>query len=203
MTSLWKEALLGLWLAAYGAMYLLYKCGRLAKDYHRDVLALGAIALVTVGFFWPILFTETWMPSGGGDLVSFLYPNYRFAAQSLRRGIIPLWNPHLYSGAPFAADNQSGLFYPINLLFFLLTPELTYQTMELMAVFHFFLAGAFMYICLRNLQTYEFTNLRRYAALLGAIAFMFSDLFVTHFGNLNMIAVAAWLPLIFLCYHRA
>ena len=32
---------------------------------------------------------------------------------------------------------------------------------------------------------------------------MFSDLFVTHFGNLNMIAVAAWLPLIFLCYHRA
>ncbi len=203
MTSLWKEALLGLWLAAYGAMNLLYKCGRLAKDYHRDVLALGAIALATVGFFWPILFTETWMPSGGGDLVSFLYPNYRFAAQSLRRGIIPLWNPHLYSGAPFAADNQSGLFYPINLLFFLLTPELTYQTMELMAVFHFFLAGAFMYICLRNLQTYEFTNLRRYAALLGAIAFMFSDLFVTHFGNLNMIAVAAWLPLIFLCYHRA
>jgi uncharacterized membrane protein YgcG len=32
---------------------------------------------------------------------------------------------------------------------------------------------------------------------------MFSDLLVTHFGNLNMIAVAAWLPLIFLCYHRA
>jgi len=47
------------------------------------------------------------------------------------------------------------------------------------------------------------TGVSRPAALAGAIAFMFSDLFVTHFGNLNMIAVAAWLPLIFLCYHRA
>ena len=75
--------------------------------------------------------------------------------------------------------------------------------MELLAVLHFFLAGALMYICLRNLRIYEVTNLRRLAALSGAIAFMFSDLFVTHFGNLNMIAVAAWLPLIFLCYHRA
>src|SRR5690606_28562821 len=41
------------------------------------------------------------------------------------------------------------------------------------------------------------------AAFFGAIAFEFSDLFIVHFGNLNMIAVAAWLPLIFLIYHHA
>ncbi len=208
----WLLGLFGLWLAAYAIARWLHCRGRLAKDYHRDVLALGVIALATLGFFWQLFFTnDTWMPSGGGDLVSFLYPLYRFAARNLRRGIVPLWNPYLYGGAPFAADNQSGLFYPVNLLFFLLFPEVTYSTMELLAVFHFFLAGAFMYICLRNLRIYEFTNLRiceftnlrRYAALSGAITFMFSDLFITHFGNLNMIAVAAWLPLIFLCYHRA
>ncbi len=208
----WLPGLFVLWLAAYAIARWLHGQGRLAKDYHRDVLALGVIALATLGFFWQLFFTnDTWMPSGGGDLVSFLYPLYRFAARNLRRGIVPLWNPYLYGGAPFAADNQSGLFYPVNLLFFLLFPEVTYSTMELLAVFHFFLAGAFMYICLRNLRIhestnsriYEFTNLRRYAALSGAITFMFSDLFVTHFGNLNMIAVAAWLPLIFLCYHRA
>ena len=61
-------------------------------------------------------------------------------------------NPYLYGGAPFAADNQSGLFYAVNLLFFLLFPEVTYSTMELLAVFHFFLAGALMYICLRSLK---------------------------------------------------
>ncbi len=219
----WLLGLLVLWLAAYAVACWLHRRepalslskGRLGGDYHRDVLALGIIALATLGFFWQLFFTDdTWMPSGGGDLVSFLYPLYRFAARSLRRGIVPLWNPYLYGGAPFAADNQSGLFYPVNLLFFLIFPEVTYSTMELLAVFHFFLAGTFMYICLRSLpasqrpsvsasKRYDAKPLSRLAALAGAIAFMFSDLFITHFGNLNMIAVAAWLPLIFLCYHRA
>jgi len=225
----WLPGLFGLWLAAYAITRWLHRRGRLAQDYHRDVLALGVIALATIGFFWQLFFTDdTWMPSGGGDLVSFLYPLYRFAARNLRRGVVPLWNPYLYGGAPFAADNQSGLFYPVNLLFFLFFPDVTYPTMELLAIFHFFLAGAFMYICLRSLRpeqdfdelsravrdsgpNLETRNpkpethhrLSRSAALAGAVALMFSDLFVTHFGNLNMIAVAAWLPLIFVCYHRA
>ena len=85
--------------------------------------ATGLLALATVGFFWQILLTpNTWMPAGGGDLAPFLYPNYRFAAESIRQGVIPLWNPHLYSGSPFAADIQSGLFYPINLLAFSTCP---------------------------------------------------------------------------------
>ncbi len=221
----WLLGLFGLWLVAYAIACWFHR--RLGRDYHRDVLALGIIALATLGFFWQLFFTaDTWMPSGGGDLVSFLYPLYHFAARNLRRGIVPLWNPYLYGGAPFAADNQSGLFYPVNLLFFLLFPEITYPTMELLAVFHFFLAGTSMYICLHSLSlrgaerrsnlppsmrmqpgdcfaTLAMTGLSRWAALAGAIAFMFSDLFVTHFGNLNMIAVAAWLPLIFLFYHRA
>jgi len=217
----WLPGLFGLWLSACAITRWLHRRGRLARDYHRDVLALGVIALAIIGFFWQLSFTaETWMPAGGGDLVSFLYPIYHFAARSLRRGIIPLWNPYLYGGAPFVADNQSGFFYPVNLLFFLLFPEVTYSTMELLAVFHFFLAGAFMYVCLRSLRPEQVRDsgpnpetrnpkpetrhrLSRPAALAGAVAFMFSDLFVTHFGNLNMIAVAAWLPLIFLCYHRA
>ncbi len=111
------------------------------------------LALASVGFFWQILFTSTtWMPAGGGDLAPFLYPNYHFAAEQLRQGVIPLWNPHLYSGAPFAADIQSGLFYPVNLLVFLLVPDLTYEWLEYLAVFHFWLAGITMYLCLRLLR---------------------------------------------------
>jgi hypothetical protein len=195
-------ALAGLWLVIYLVLRYLYQQGRLGDDYHRDALALGAIALATVGFFWQVLFTpNTYMPAGGGDLASFLYPVYHYAARSLKQGVIPLWNPYLYGGAPFVGDIQSGLFYPVNLLAFLLVPELTYPIMEFMAVLHFFLAGTAMYFCLRYLEPRARMN--RLAALGGAVAFMFSDLFVTHFGNLNMIAVAAWLPLIFLFYHRA
>lgn len=168
------------------------------------LVVAGLLALLTAGFFWQILFLpDTWMPAGGGDLAPFIYPNYRFAAEQLRQGTIPLWNPHLYSGSPFAADIQSGLFYPVNLLVFLLAPELTYQWLEYLAVFHFWLAGVTMYVCLRLLRPVPAIAgpVGALPALAGAIAFEFSDLFIVHFGNLNMIAVAAWLPLIFLLFH--
>ncbi|MCB0177773.1 MAG: YfhO family protein [Anaerolineae bacterium] len=192
---------------------------RLNKKFVTECIAAGALlALAAVGFFWQILLTpNTWMPAGGGDLAPFLYPNYRFAAENLRHGIIPLWNPHLYSGVPFAADIQSGLFYPINIVIFLLVPNLTYEWLEYLAIFHFWLAGMTMYLCLRlmrpeenvewGMKNEEIVGLSRsigpVAALAGALAFQFSDLFIVHFGNLNMIAVAAWLPLIFLLFHRS
>jgi hypothetical protein len=189
--------LLAAWLIAYLAIR------RLARAWAQDWLAVGVLALATVGFFWRVLFAAGWMPAGGGDMAPFLYPNYRFAAASLKRGVIPLWNPYLYGGMPFAADIQSGLFYPPNLALFLLWPEITYRTLEHLAIFHFFLAGVFMYFCLRGLSENGQESLSRPSALAGAVAFMFSDLFVVHFGNLNMIAVAAWLPLVFLLFHRA
>ena len=189
------------WLAVTLGLWQLQRRGRLHGDYYRDALALGALGLATAGFFWRLLFTAgVWMPVGGGDLVSFLYPLYSFAARSLRAGDVPLWNPYLYGGAPFVADNQSGVFYPPNLLFFLLQPGLSYRAMEWLAVAHFYLAGVCAYFGLRYMVQ---PPLKRWAALAGALAFMFSDLFVTHFGNLNMIACAAWLPLIFCLFRRA
>lgn len=199
----------------YTVLALLHRQGRLAHDWHRDLLAIGAILGCVIAFYWPLLFTESWIPKGGGDLASFIYPIYTFAARWIRRGIVPLWNPHLYLGMPFVADNQSGLFYPINLLFFALVPELTYQAVELMSVFHVFLAGVLAYLLLRDLPSLRVAAEReaiagdttrkvgRIPAAVGAIAYMLSDLFVVHPGNLNIVATAAWLPLALLCFRRA
>jgi hypothetical protein len=162
-----------------------------------DLLSLVLLALVVVAFFWPLVFAGYWIPHGGGDLVSFLWPMYRFSARSLWAGEIPLWNPHLYSGAPYVADNQSGVFYPINLLAFALFGEPSYEVMEGLVVFHIWLAGAATFALLRGM------GLRRPAALFGGITFALSDLFVTHVGNLNLNATAAWLPLLLLLTHRA
>ncbi len=167
----------------------------------REAACVALLALVAVVFFWPVVSGRAWLPRGGGDSVSFLFPMYRFAADSLHDGVIPFWNPHQYAGAPFLADNQSGLFYPFNLLLFLLRPGFGYGGIEALVVWHFFLAGAAMYACLRLLRPE--IPLGRPAALLGALAFMLSDVFITHIGNLNLIAVAAWLPLAFLGVHRA
>jgi hypothetical protein len=162
-----------------------------------DLVSLALLTLVVLAFFWPLVFAGYWIPHGGGDLVSFLWPMYRFSARSLWAGETPLWNPHLYSGAPYIADNQSGVFYPINLLAFALFGEPSYAVMEGLVVFHIWLAGATTFALLRGL------SLRRPAALLGGIAFSLSDLFITHIGNLNLNATAAWLPLLLLLTHRA
>ena len=194
------------WILLYVGSRIQRRRGRLDEDLDRDLLGIGALALLAVGFFWrPLLAGDIWMPADGGDLASFLYPTYRFAAESLRQGILPLWNPHLYGGMPFIGDIQSGLLYPVYLIAYLLTPELTYRFLEGLAAFHVFLAGATMYLFLRFLRPREHAGdrVRRLACLAGAVAFMFSDMFITHFGNLNMIAVSAWLPLVFLLFHRS
>ena len=167
----------------------------------KEALPLLLLALAVVIFFWPVLSGRAWLPKGGGDSVSFVFPMYRFAADSLRSGVVPFWNPHQYAGTPFLADNQSGLFYPFNLLLFLLWPNFSYSAIELLVIWHFFFAGAAMYACLRLMR--PDAPIGRPAATLGAMAFMFSDVFITHIGNLNLIAVAAWLPLAFLGLHRA
>lgn len=190
--------------------------GEQREDSWRDVLVIGVIGIATAGFFWRILFGGAWMPAGGGDLANFLYPTYKFAAESWRGGVVPLWNPYLFAGQPFLGDIQSSLFYPINLLTFFLSAPLAFRDMEYLSVLHFAIAGAGMYAFLRwgkwrmangesrNSET-SITNYRlhRFSALTGAIAFEFSDLFIIHFGNLNLIATAAWLPLVLLFYRRA
>ncbi len=168
-----------------------------------DCGALLVLAVITAAFFWRFLTSDSvYFPSGGGDLASFLLPMYTFIARSLRDGVLPLWNPYLYGGAPFAADIQTGLFYPLHLLVFTLVPAVTYRLLENLAVLHVWLAGACMYVCLRGLLP-DSHAVKIPPALAGATAFMLSDFFVVHLGNLNMIEAAAWLPLTFVLLHRA
>jgi hypothetical protein len=168
----------------------------------RDALALLLLAISALAFFWPLIVQGQWLPQGGGDLVSFLWPQYQFAAESIKSGSLPLWNPHLYSGAPFLADNQAGVLYPINLLAFLVFPQITYQVMEGLVIFHLWLAGACMFAALRLWPTSNSSSIGRGGALLGAVAFMFNDVLITHLGNLNLIAAAAWLPLALALFAR-
>ena len=190
--------LLILWLILFGLTRFAFQRGRLKTPWHRDVVGLGLLALATLGFFWRVVVGQNWMPADGGDLVSFLFPTYRFAAAALHQGAWPLWNPALYGGAPHVGDIQAGFLYPPNLLLFLLKPDFPYVALQWLSIGHIWFAGAGMYLLLaRGLRV------RRVAALTGALAFMFSDAFLTHFGNLNFNAVASWLPWVFWAFCRS
>lgn len=155
-----------------------------------DLAALVGLIVVDLLLFWPVIFNGQFVPRGGGDLVSFLYPRYAFAAQAIRNRTLPLWDPYLYSGQPYLADVQSGLLYPINLLAFALFRSFDYHKLELMAIAHYALAGIFAYILARQLR------FGRFGALTAAITWEASGFLVAHLGHYNMIAVAVWIPLV-------
>ena len=51
------------------------------------------------------------------DVVNYIYPVKTFAADALRDGTFPLWNPHTLTGYPFTYNTQAGIFYPCSLIF--------------------------------------------------------------------------------------
>lgn len=119
------------------------------------------------------------------DAVQQFYPWRQFAGQSLRRGEVPLWNPHELSGNPFLANDQSALFYPETWLHALLPTE---RALGWATSLYFFLSGALMYGFLRAL------GLRWAACLLGALAFMFNGFVVGWQCFPSFRSVPGWLP---------
>jgi hypothetical protein len=89
-----------------------------------------------------------WSYGDIGDLVTFFYPARAFIAQSVKQGVLPLWNPLLLSGEPFLAITQSSLFYPLNVLYYLL-PVATAWTVSL--IVRLFLAALFMTMFVRSI----------------------------------------------------
>ena len=174
---------------------------RTAWRRHRtDIAAVAALLGLALLFFWPVTFGLGFIPRGGGDLASFLWPTYSYGAHALSSGRVPLWNPTLYAGAPFAADPQTAAFYPLNLIAYLAAPAFPYIVLEGLVIAHVWLAGAGMYALLR---VWLGTGSDRVAALAGAVALMFNDVFVIHVGNYNIIAAASWLPWALVALHLA
>ncbi len=170
------------------------------RRYQADALCLVSLLLLAGVFFWPVTTGLGYIPRGGGDLASFLWPTYSYAAAAYTSGRVPLWNPTLYAGAPFAADPQTTTFYPPNLITYLLVPGFPYRALELLVVGHVWLAGAGLYALVR---LWLGPGSERWPALAGAVALMFCDVFVIHVGNYNIIAAAAWLPWAQVGLHQA
>ncbi len=191
------------WLAVVGLLWRREQGKDQQTGLASDILAGGILLGLTLGFFWRTISGDVFQPADGGDLVSFLFPTYRFAAGQLHQWTIPLWNPHLYGGAPFISDIQSGFLYLPNLLLFLLKPDFDYRMMQWLAIGHLYWAGLGVYVLLRTLRWGEDQPVSRPAALFGALAFQFSDPLLIHLGNLNLIAVLSWLPWVLAAYHRA
>ncbi len=85
----------------------------------KDAGMLLALLLVAVIALWPILCAAPAQAPGlpGQDGRTQWYPWRALAADSIRHGSLPLWNPYVLCGVPFLGNFQSALFYPPNFIF--------------------------------------------------------------------------------------
>lgn len=128
------------------------------------------------------------------DALAQYYPWRHFAAQQLQSGLIPLWNPHQFSGAPFIANGQSAVFYPLNFPFWVVDVA---RAFGVSAALHTLLASLSTYALLQRWR------LSRAASLLGAIAFGFCGYLAAWVLLPTLANTASWLPLGILLLEKA
>ena len=87
--------------------------------------AFVALLLIGIVAFWMVRAVGVWLktdPAGFGDLMMYYLPGYDYAADRLRAGEFPLWNPYELCGVPFMAMLQYGCLYPLHAVQVLLSP---------------------------------------------------------------------------------
>src|SRR6185503_15036095 len=122
------------------------------------------------------------------DLFQHIYPDKVFTIDQFHKGVIPLWNSWVGCGTPQAASWQSSCFYPFSWIWnFIGTPD----SLAMVCVLHSALAALGSFLWMRSLKAGPL------AALLGAVSFSGSALFVSCWAYLHHIAALTWIPWIF------
>lgn len=101
---------------------LLFAAGAAALALIAPALLRGEGLLATAAL-WRVPPWSGFLPPRPGagllaDQLLYLAPWRQFLREELLSGSLPLWNPFLLAGVPFAACVQAAIFYPLNLLLF-------------------------------------------------------------------------------------
>jgi hypothetical protein len=162
-------------------------------------LIIGLILIGIVVFkFFPVFTGEKFFVLPG-DTADLIYSDYVFVARTLKSGIFPLWNPHIFSGVPISSYPQVGLFYPFNLLFWILpygSHPFPYQAYQYLVLFHIALAGYFSYLLFRGIR------FNRFIALAASIVYMLTPNILLYIGWGSQITAFAWYPLLLLFLYK-
>ena len=152
----------------------------------KDVIYITTLFVLTILFFEQMIFHNKILLLR--DLYCDFIPWRTFARESIRSGVMPLWNPYSSLGQPFIAFPQTAVFYPLNLMFYVF-PIIT--ALRWFIVLHIFLAGFFMYILMKH------WNVIRIAAFVSAIIFMFNGVIISRLEFLSFVSTIIWVPLLF------
>ena len=122
------------------------------------------------------------------DLTITFWPNIYYIQQSIHNfHQIPFWRTLIFSGSPFDSDPQSGLWYPLNLVFLFFSAV---RGFNLLFLFHFVLAGLGMWIWAKEY------HLSRWGSAISVIAGVFMPKALAHlgFGHVGLYYGYAYVP---------
>ncbi len=147
------------------------------------VIAGVGLALFAGLLYYRLLFTNRVLASG--DILSYFYPYRDFAAAALRQHHTPFWNPYIFLGAPFLANPQAAVFYPLHwpLSWLPVTKQLYWS-----AAVHTWLLGMGGYALMRHWRRSVA------AAATTALVLAGSGFYGGLIGHINQMNGAAWLP---------
>ncbi|MGH9904741.1 MAG: hypothetical protein ACRD8U_04045, partial [Pyrinomonadaceae bacterium] len=148
-----------------------------------DTLAGILVTLVPLAYFNAALRGVVSLASEDGIL--FNVPLRIAAANIVRDGNLPLWNPYIFSGMPLHGAAQGGLLFPLNWFFlFFDAPTAT----SLMALSTYMLAalGAYLY-ALRSGSTVT-------GAVITSLVWQWCGFMIGQFSHVNIVQTAALLP---------
>jgi len=106
--------------------------------------------------------------------LNFSLPLRYNALQTILKGNLPLWNPHMFNGMPLLADASSMPFDPFGILLVFFEPVVAFV---LLPTVQLFLAGSFMYIYL-----YKGLGLRKLPSLVGGCLAVLNPVLIFGFG---------------------
>ena len=159
---------------------------------------IALLVLQALVFFRHVL----WVPGYAipWDLRGLHLPHAYLWADSLAKGLLPLWDPYTYCGRPDLANIQAGALYPampmaaaMGLVF---GRDTLLYWLEWVVVLHVALAGIFGFLLLRAL------GVKRTSAYFGATTYQLCGFFAAHAEHLGTTIAAAWLPLALLSVYR-
>ena len=160
----------------------------------RDLLTVALLWALVIACYWKIALAGRVL--AGGDVFTYFYPYWAEATRALRAGRLPLWNPYLFMGAPFLANSQVGVFYPLNWPLWLLLPA--HQSVFMTIVLHLCLAALCAYLWGRSSL-----RLGRAGAWTVGATFALGGYLGAQVEHVNQLQGLAWLPLMLMLYDKS
>lgn len=122
------------------------------------------------------------------DLIPYFYGTKSLVYQSFQNsGEIPYWNPHIMFGQPVVGNIQYALFYPLNIIFMLVS---FFNALPYYQIIHLIIAGSGTYMLC------QYTGCKKTGSTISALLIILNGriIYYINAGWLSYFSAICWLP---------